>query len=234
MPVPPANPLLHQPPLRWDRAPGRTVRYLSTTTTPGGGTLVHCQRVMEAVGAQNRAEANFRKLVMQRLERLGYVQASGRSYRITRAGLIEAQRLMLTEAAEQANAQRVRRGEQQKLQRHSRTQLAAERYAQLADQTRMGAGVHGPRHGYVAGGAAQLPDRPRRDGLQHETLPSRRGNELYYRDGRVVPVPAEARVAAVAQPQPGASLPPRRLRAWELQQLAQAQPSATQHQPAAA
>lgn len=48
--------------------------------------------------------------------------------------------------------------------------------------------VRGPHLGAVAGGAAGEDCSyrfVRRDGLQHQHLPSRRGNKLYYRDGRV-------------------------------------------------
>lgn len=78
--------------------------------------------------------------------------------------------------------------------------------------------VHGRSFGYVSGGAAHLPAPVRADGLVHRGLPSRRGNLLVYRDGTTEPVPGTA-------PQPATHQRPQR--AWDLQQIAQAQPATT-------
>ncbi|WP_377153297.1 hypothetical protein ACFJIX_17880 [Roseateles sp. UC29_93] len=75
-------------------------------------------------------------------------------------------------------------------------------------------GVRSCCHGYVAGGAASLPAIERADGLTYRQHPSRRGDELVYPDGRVEPMPAEGPWPAVG---------PKRLRAWDLEQVAAAE-----------
>lgn len=74
--------------------------------------------------------------------------------------------------------------------------------------------VSGPRHGFASSGGTQLPDPERRDGLQHRHLPSRRGNTLVYRDGRT---------ELIEQDAPQAQPAPRRLRQWDLEQVAAAE-----------
>lgn len=68
-------------------------------------------------------------------------------------------------------------------------------------------------HGYVAGGAVKVPAVERAEGLVFRTLPSRRGDTLVYPDGRTEPMPAEG---------PWPAIKPKLLRAWDLEQVAQA------------
>lgn len=72
--------------------------------------------------------------------------------------------------------------------------------------------ARGPRPGGVSSPVQH--DRERADGQAHRQLPSRRGNTLIYRDGRQELVDQDA---------PQAPAPQRRLRQFELEQIAQAE-----------
>ena len=72
--------------------------------------------------------------------------------------------------------------------------------------------VRGPRAGGVS--SPVMHDLERADGQQHRNLPSRRGNVLVYRDGRK---------ELIEQDAPQAQAPQRRLRQFELEQIAHAE-----------